>query len=51
VWGKVGLVEALCPRAIILDGGEVIADGDTSQILADKHLLAAHGLARHKPMG
>jgi len=45
------LVEALCPRAIILDGGQVVADGDTHQLLADERLLAAHGLARHKPAG
>jgi cobalt/nickel transport system ATP-binding protein len=45
------LVEALCPRAIILDGGKVVADGDTRRILADERLLAAHGLARHKPAG
>jgi len=39
------LVQALCPRSIILDRGVVIADGATSDILADKRLLAAHGLA------
>lgn len=39
------MVQALCPRAIILDRGEVIADGATSHILADKRLLSAHGLA------
>ena len=39
------LVQALCPRAIVLDHGVVIADGATSQILADKPLLIAHGLA------
>ncbi len=42
------LVQALCQRAIILDQGRVIADGTTSQILADKPLLAAHGLAPPK---
>lgn len=45
------LVEALCPRAIILDGGKVVADGNTRHILADERLLAAHGLARRKPAG
>jgi len=44
------LVQALCPRAIILDGGEVIADGATSKILADKRLLRAHGLAPARPL-
>jgi len=39
------LVQALCHRAIVLDRGEIIADGATSQILADKPLLSAHGLA------
>jgi len=39
------LVQALCPRAIILDRGLVIADGTTDRILADKPLLAAHRLA------
>ena len=39
------LVEALCPRSVILDRGVVVADGATADILADKRLLAAHGLA------
>jgi len=39
------LVQALCPRSVILDRGVVVADGATSEILADKRLLAAHGLA------
>ena len=39
------LVQALCQRTIILDQGQVIADGTTDHILADKPLLAAHGLA------
>ncbi len=39
------LVQALCHRAIVLDRGEVIVDGATSHILADKRLLSAHGLA------
>ena len=39
------LVQALCQRAIVLDQGQVIADGTTDHILADKPLLAAHGLA------
>ncbi len=45
------LVEALCPRAVILDGGKVVADGDTHRILAEERLLAAHGLARRNPAG
>ena len=39
------LVQALCQRAIILDHGQVIADGITRNILADMSLLRAHGLA------
>jgi len=42
------LVQALCPRAIILDQGQVIADGTTDRILANKPLLAAHRLAPPK---
>ncbi len=40
------LVGALCLRTIVLDHGQVIADGATSHILADMDLLGAHGLAR-----
>ena len=39
------LVKALCPRTIVFDQGEVIVDGTTSKILADKQLLKDHGLA------
>ncbi|MBA7703807.1 Nickel import ATP-binding protein NikO [subsurface metagenome] len=39
------LVRALCPRTIVLDRGQVIADGATDHILADTLLLRAHGLA------
>ncbi|MFH1382860.1 MAG: ABC transporter ATP-binding protein [Chloroflexota bacterium] len=39
------LVQALCSRTIILDGGRIIADDATESILADKPLLRAHGLA------
>ena len=43
------LVRALCLRTIILDRGQVIADGATSDILANIALLAAHGLAPGEP--
>jgi len=39
------LVGALCQRTVILDRGRVAADGLTKDILADKKLLAEHGLA------
>jgi cobalt/nickel transport system ATP-binding protein len=39
------LVKAVCQRIIIFDQGQVIADGTTESIMADKQLLAAHGLA------
>ncbi len=42
------LVQALCQRAIILDRGQIVADGMTEHILADISLLSAHGLARPK---
>ena len=34
----------LCPRAVVLDAGRVVADGPTRTILADTALLTAHGL-------
>ncbi|MBA7683399.1 Cobalt import ATP-binding protein CbiO [subsurface metagenome] len=42
------LVQALCPRTIILDQGKVIVDGATAHVLADIPLLVAHGLAPAK---
>lgn len=38
------LVRAALNRTVILDGGQVVADGPTEQILADEALLEAHGL-------
>jgi cobalt/nickel transport system ATP-binding protein len=40
------LVKAVCQRVVILDQGRVVADGATEDIMADKPLLAAHGLAK-----
>lgn len=34
----------LCPRSVVLDGGAVVADGGTRELLADQQLLAAHRL-------
>ena len=40
------LAVELCPRTIILDQGEIIADGRTTTLLADEPLMLAHGLER-----
>jgi cobalt/nickel transport system ATP-binding protein len=34
----------LCPRAVIMDGGAIVADGPTAELLADRDLLAASRL-------
>jgi energy-coupling factor transporter ATP-binding protein EcfA2 len=34
----------LCPRSVLVDEGVVVADGPTSDLLADTELLAAHRL-------
>jgi cobalt/nickel transport system ATP-binding protein len=34
----------LCPRAVVLDGGVIVADGPTRDLLSDADLLAAHRL-------
>ena len=39
-------VVGLCSRVIILDGGSVVADGPTAEILGDEPLMLAHGLER-----
>jgi cobalt transport protein ATP-binding subunit len=40
------LVEEIFPRMVVMDGGLIVADRATSEILADDELLLAHGLER-----
>jgi energy-coupling factor transporter ATP-binding protein EcfA2 len=39
-------VVQLCSRVIVLDGGLVVADGATTEILNNEALMLAHGLER-----
>ena len=34
----------LCPRAVVLDGGVIVADGPTRELLADTDLMRANRL-------
>jgi cobalt transport protein ATP-binding subunit len=38
------LVAEVFPRTVVVDGGQVVADGPTDRILADTELLERHGL-------
>lgn len=40
------MVVEVCPRVIVLDGGRVIADGESRTVLNDEPLMLAHGLER-----
>ena len=40
------MVVEMCPRSIILDGGRVVADGATLELLDNEELMLAHGLER-----
>ncbi|TRW96523.1 ABC transporter ATP-binding protein [Paracoccus sp. M683] len=35
-------VRALCPRSVVMNSGRLIADGPTSEALADRHVIAAY---------
>ena len=39
------MVQALCERIVILDGGKVVADDSTERIMSETSLLERHGLA------
>jgi cobalt/nickel transport system ATP-binding protein len=39
------LARAAFPRSIVVDRGVSVADGSTSEILGNRELLLAHGLA------
>jgi energy-coupling factor transporter ATP-binding protein EcfA2 len=38
------LVLELCPRAVLLDAGQVVADGPSRTVLGNAELMKAHGL-------
>ena len=40
------LVEELFDRMIVMDGGEIVADGETADILQNTDFLHAHGLEK-----
>ena len=40
------LVQELFPRTIVMDDGQVVADGATNEILEDEKLLTEHGLEK-----
>jgi cobalt/nickel transport system ATP-binding protein len=40
------LVEELFPRTIVMDEGQIVADGQTKDILQNEQLLMAHGLEK-----
>jgi energy-coupling factor transporter ATP-binding protein EcfA2 len=40
------LVEELFPRTVVMDGGQIVADGLTEEILNNENLLEAHGLEK-----
>lgn len=40
------LVVELCSRTLVMDGGRIVADGATMELLSDEALMLAHGLEK-----
>jgi cobalt/nickel transport system ATP-binding protein len=40
------MVSELFPRMVIMDRGQIVADGPTGELMGDEALLKAHGLER-----
>ncbi len=40
------LIKRIVPRTIVMDDGNIVADGLTMEILEDEDLLTAHGLEK-----
>ena len=40
----INMAAEILPRTVILDGGQVVADGPTDDLLSDRTLMEAHGL-------
>jgi cobalt/nickel transport system ATP-binding protein len=40
------MAQELFPRMVIMDEGKIVADGQTSELLADEAMLEAHGLEK-----
>lgn len=40
------MVVEICPRVIVIDGGQIVADGPTIPLLNNEQLMLAHGLER-----
>jgi cobalt/nickel transport system ATP-binding protein len=40
------MVRELFPRMVIMDEGQIVADGETEALMADEMLLSAHGLEK-----
>ena len=40
------MVVEICDRVILLDGGQIVADGETKSIMGDQALMEAHGLEK-----